>query len=203
MMIVLQFLLLGTTHGRVPNKTDFDCPMRRFVLAYAARVQPSLSSIQLQHIADALNGAEEIAPGCHIDVPSAFATDTNRRTSRFKVFPLPEDNTPQWFVDPLHGKDSNPGTKQAPFATITTAIKASRATTHAGQRSIILRQGTHRVSPPGLLLGPADSGLRIQAYPGEEAWMSGGTQLPKDLAWTPVSFFCKYRNSYAHANIRF
>ena len=164
--------------------------MRRFVLAYAARVQPSLSRSQLQHIADALNGAQEIAPGCHIDVPAAPATATGRRSGRFKVIPLPPGDAAQWYVDPINGQDTNAGTERAPFKTIAAAISASRSpTSHlAGDtRTIILRQGTHGVAPPGLSLGPKDSGLRIQGYPGEEAWVSGGTPLPNDLKWTPVS----------------
>jgi hypothetical protein len=75
-----------------------------------------------------------------------------------------------------------------PFATLARAVDAARQfkTGSAGgagpSAAIFVRGGTHFLSEP-LVLKPADSGLRIQAYPAEHPLVSGGRRILKwDMA---------------------
>jgi len=80
------------------------------------------------------------------------------------------------FVDPVHGKDSNPGTETDPLKSVSVAIA------HASSGSVVLRDGVHALEAP-LLLGSKHSGLTIMAYPGETPVVSGGKAL--DVTWEP------------------
>ncbi|HVE43435.1 MAG TPA: hypothetical protein VNM14_26390 [Planctomycetota bacterium] len=72
------------------------------------------------------------------------------------------------FVAP-DGKDSNPGTKDAPFATIARARDAKPVT-------VILRGGTYFL-PETLVVKPEDSGVTYAAAPGEKVVLSGGRRI--------------------------
>jgi hypothetical protein len=83
------------------------------------------------------------------------------------------------FVDAVHGKDDagTNGTEAHPFATVQRAVNASRYRTMQQQSAtIVLRQGTHRVSAV-IELFPRDKNLTFQAYSGEEVWLSGAKEL--------------------------
>ena len=66
-------------------------------------------------------------------------------------------------------------------------MRASHAIsdTRADGDMIVLRSGIHYITTT-VALTPSDSGLVIQNYPHEEAWVSGG-KLLKDLQWTSTS----------------
>lgn len=76
------------------------------------------------------------------------------------------------------GKDSNPGTQEKPFATVTAARDAAKR----GDR-IILRGGTYRLSEP-LVLGPRNSGVTWMAFQDEKPILSGGVPV---TGWTAAT----------------
>ena len=81
----------------------------------------------------------------------------------------------------VNGKDTNPGTIKAPFATITAAQKDVRMQIAQGLTSdlkVLLRGGTYKVQET-LTFGPEDSGtgkfaVTYAAFPGEKVILSGG-----------------------------
>ncbi len=81
------------------------------------------------------------------------------------------------------GNDTNPGTVDAPFQTITRARDAVRAvnTNMTGDINVYLRKGTYRITST-VAFGPQDSGTNghrvvYQAYPGEMPVLNGATQV--------------------------
>lgn len=152
--------------------------MRSQLLHYAALQQPSRPASSLLELADAINGDPLKGPNCTVAVPPSLAA--GRRASRFASYPLPRAGA--WFVSPS-GSDGAAGSEAAPFKTVARAVAASRAA--GGGGAIVLRAGTHYLAAP-VQLGAADSGLVVQGYAGEEAWVSGaaGAPLPA-AAWTP------------------
>src|SRR5436190_18758281 len=92
-----------------------------------------------------------------------------------------------YFVS-LNGADTNPGTLEQPFGTLSRAQKAVRTTKGREPVEVCLRQGIYYL-PETLIFTPEDSGTRsarvtYQAYKKEEAVISGGVRL-KNLTWTP------------------
>ena len=91
-----------------------------------------------------------------------------------------------FYVSPS-GSDSNKGTKEAPFKTITQAQKAVRAIngTMTGDIEVILREGTY-VLPATVNFTEADGGkdghyVRYKAADGEKPLITGGMQI---TGWT-------------------
>ena len=136
-------------------------------MEFAQKIQPSLSKVKLQEIADALNGAEE-AQNCSVTVPDVLEEDGRKAPT----FSLPNSEvSSSFYVDAKKGSDSNSGTMDSPFMTINKAVMAAR---DAGQYStIILREGTFYLTET-IKLTSKDKGLTIQNYPNEVAWISGG-----------------------------
>lgn len=86
------------------------------------------------------------------------------------------------FVSP-DGKDTNPGTKEAPLQSLDGARKAVRTLngTVSGDITVWLRGGTYRQTEP-VVFTPEDSGQNgsrviYQAYPGETPVISGAEQV--------------------------
>lgn len=170
--------------GAVPQ--DFDCPMRQLAVEFAHKIQPRLTQAQLQQIADALDGAAE-AQDCNTTVPSHIAAAAPAADARDGVralprVPLPDASAPQYYADAEHGSDSNSGTEAKPFATVGKAVGACQGSPKC---TVVLREGTFYLAAP-VELTPGDSGLTIQAYTGEEVWVSGGRTLP-NLSWKPFN----------------
>jgi len=164
------------------DKQSFDCPARALAVEFAAHANPSLSAAHLQEIADALNGSPEKAAGCNVTVPPSLLRERSA-IPRFRPFALPAAAAGAWYVDAQRGSDSAAGTQAAPFKTVARALAASRAG-GGGGGTIVLRGGTHFVAATLTLTG-GDSGLTIQSFPGEEAWLSRGTPLA-GVAWAQV-----------------
>ena len=90
----------------------------------------------------------------------------------------------------LNGSDSNPGTKEKPFATPARAKEAVRALVASELKSdvhVVLHGATYALAEP-LVFTPADSGsadpaITYAAAPGEKVVISGGRELRN---WTPV-----------------
>lgn len=164
--------------------------MRAFALEFAARIQPNISTAALQDIADALNGSPEFGSyNCDV-TPAAL----NRSLVVRRVAPVPVVYAgASWFVDAIAGSDSNNGSLASPFRSIARALKASRTVTPGTARAVILRAGTYYLAAPDqggatIVLGAADSGLTIMAYPPDAGlvWVSGAAPLPA-LAWQRVA----------------
>ena len=165
------------------DRSSFDCPARALAVEFAASANPSLSAAHLQEIADALNGSPEKAPGCNVTVPPALLQERSS-IPRFRPFPLPAAEAGTYYVDFAGGADGNSGSQAAPFKTVARALAATRAGGGGGGGTIVLRGGTHFVASTLTLTG-ADSGLTIQGFPGEEAWLSRGTPLA-GVTWAQV-----------------
>ncbi len=84
----------------------------------------------------------------------------------------------------VNGKDTNPGTIKAPYATLAAAQKAVRTQIAQGLTSdlrVLLRGGTYHVKET-LTFGPGDSGtekyaVTYSAFPGEKVILSGGERI--------------------------
>ena len=76
-----------------------------------------------------------------------------------------------FFVAP-DGHDTNAGTREAPFATLVRARDAARQLGSSQVRRIVVRGGKYY--DVSLELGPQDSGLTIEAAPGETPALYGG-----------------------------
>jgi len=82
------------------------------------------------------------------------------------------------------GRDTNPGTKKRPLATLARARDAVRERIAAGLKAdvtVLIRGGTYELTEP-LLLGPQDSGtekhsVTYAAHPGEEVIVSSGRKI--------------------------
>ncbi len=75
----------------------------------------------------------------------------------------------------VNGSDENPGSQEAPFATIAAAVKAARSID--GTVVINLREGDYRMTDT-VALDSEDHDLVIRAYPGEKVALNGGVSLP-------------------------
>ncbi len=78
-----------------------------------------------------------------------------------------------------NGIERGPGTKEQPFASLRRACDAAR-NLPPDQRVVVVRGG--RYENVSLVLGPADSGLTIEAAPGERPELFGGQPLH---GWKP------------------
>lgn len=95
-----------------------------------------------------------------------------------------------------NGKDSNPGTREQPFATLHAARDAARRT-KGRFVTIYLHGGTHYLAKP-LVLTPRDSEtaqaqIVYRSMPGETAIISGGERLQLD--------WYRYRNGIMQAKV--
>lgn len=84
----------------------------------------------------------------------------------------------------VDGKDNNPGTAEAPLASIARARDLLRPRLAAGMNSdvlVLIRGGTYRLQRP-LVFAPEDSGtgrhtITYAAWPGEKVVLSGGRKI--------------------------
>ena len=157
-------LLAPCTHA---DQASFDCKMRQLAMDFARKVQPWLSDLQLQELADALNGAQE-AQHCNVSARSLTGTSVPLPPS----FPTSTHTSTTYYVDANKGSDSNSGKMDSPFQTISKAVMAARAG-GSGSAVIMLRAGTFYLTET-IMLSDKDSGLTIQNYPQEEVIVSGG-----------------------------
>ncbi len=91
----------------------------------------------------------------------------------------------EFFVSP-QGSDSQPGSRETPFATLLRAMRAVRelraGAAEPGPVTVYLRGGRHELSEK-LVFGPGDTGTEASpvtytSYPGERAVLSGGRVIP-------------------------
>ena len=115
-----------------------------------------------------------------------------------------------FYVAP-NGSDSNKGTEEAPFKTITQAQKAVRAIngTMTGDISVILRGGTYQL-PSTVNFTEADGGkdghyVRYKAYPNETPLVTGGIPMSgwtihdeKNNIWKVEGVDARFRQLYVN-----
>ncbi len=79
-----------------------------------------------------------------------------------------------FYVAP-QGNDAGPGTRDLPFASLSRALTATRQLSADTKPRIIVRSGSYwNIS---LVLGPQDSGLTLEAAPGESPILYGGQSI--------------------------
>src|ERR1700733_14399175 len=83
----------------------------------------------------------------------------------------------QLFVDPLKGKDSNPGTKSEPLKTIMEATRRVNAVTSKGAAEIILTEGVHILTQTAL--------FNNNRFSSSERLTVRAEIMPDDTAWQP------------------
>jgi hypothetical protein len=157
---------------------DFDCAWRVYALQYAQHIIPTLTAGQLSDIADSL--AIE-AMGCG----NASTWMNVKATTPSPTHPSSSSSSTTFYVDPVNGNDSNPGTQAQPFKTVAAAVAATRLPSSTKPCTVLLRNGTHFLAST-VALTPNDSGLTIANFPGEAPVVSGGVPLPV-LSWSPFN----------------
>eukprot|EP00729_Bicosta_minor_P012267 gene12267-26219_t len=149
---------------------DQFCTVNRLAYSYGKFLKPELGTNV--DLFDAL----ELATRCGMTRPAPS-------TVKIPSYPVPSNAV---FVDPLSGTDSAPGSQSAPFKTVAHAIAIAGSTKkkNGTPAAVVLRAGVHYLSTT-LQIGQNLSGLTLQNYPGEEAWISGG--VPITAAWTKAT----------------
>ena len=154
---------------------SFKCAWRKLAVEYAQQLRPD----SVQKVSDALQ-VESMCGNSEsvVDLSDAiFGPAPPRRQRLFQDVQLGG----AVYVDANTGDDSNPGSEDKPKKTIHAAVDESRMM-GAKPVSIILRKGTYFLGDT-VHLGPGDSLLSFEAYPGEQAWISGG--VPLTPSWQP------------------
>ena len=84
----------------------------------------------------------------------------------------------------VNGRDSNPGTKSRPVATLRQARNLARKVkAQTNDRAIIIVQGGTYYLPEPLVLSPEDSGITFSTAPGDLVTLSGGKKVTGQ--WKP------------------
>ena len=154
--------------------------MRAFALEFATQVQPGISRPELQHIADALNGASEALCRNVTLPPADSAAAADRRPPEAAAAAAPAADAIVVAATGTGGSDANPGTVALPKATIQAAVLAARGTV---SRTVLLRGGVH-MEGSSVRIEASDSGLTVTSFPGELAEVSGAVSLVTD--WKPI-----------------
>lgn len=105
-------------------------------------------------------------------------------------FPLPANAI---YVDPTTGSDSGTGSVTDPLATLAVAV-AKAGGRDPTARCVVLRSGVHYLTST-IEIGAALSGLTIQNYPEEAAWISGGMAITPE--WRKAEGFPTELNVWA------
>ena len=170
----------GTEAVGGTTDSDQDCDVAQLAYAFGLQALPELAPNR--ELFDAL----ELHTKCKQPVPPPSPSGPPPPPS----FPIPSPGS-ALFVDATKGDDAGPGTEAHPLETVGAALAKARERTSiwgtdggGGGRVVVLRAGVHYLAAT-LSVGAALSGLVIQNYPGEKAWVSGGVPLPR-LSWAPV-----------------
>ena len=178
------------------DPSDFDCPMRQFLLEYAVYINPSISRNQLQDIADALNGDPlAIFYNCHVtpenilynyqQQPQRYEQSRAAKQSLVNNVDDDDDNDDNViYVSTLDGDDNlNHGLSiSSPFKTIEKAINTARLLYGPNIfKQILIRHGTYYLSST-IHLNNLDSNLEISNYNNEYVNISGAIPLD-NIEW--------------------
>ena len=172
LLIVCIYVIIYVNVG-LPDGVD--CPMKQFLLEYAVEIQPSITDVQLQEMADALNGSPlGIYFKCNVSY-----TNPNSKDNRYDSdsgMDLNDGNT--IYVSTKDGNDGNHGLSLAyPLKTIHAAVNRSRVLFGKDKlKQILLREGTYYIGKT-VRLTHLDSNLVIKPYNYEYVNISGAVPL--------------------------
>ena len=171
----------------------FDCPMRELTLQFAHHIQPHLSMVQLQEIADALNGSPE-AQNCNLSAAELFS-NIKHQISTFRTPHIWSDlssareteNILKVYVSNEYGSDSDHSglSIESPFKTIHFALHKVRELRNysiSPNAMIIIKEGVYHFDSP-LILNHFDSNLLITNFNNESVTISGSIPL-YNCSWT-------------------
>jgi hypothetical protein len=156
---------------------EFDCSWRSLAFEFAQQLQPWRPSSSFVSIHDGL----ELSTLCNVSFASSYKL-TNEISSPLSSSPSSAFSTVIYVDSSASGDDAGTGTINSPLAHISAAVLRARSFSHPV--SIILRAGVHHLSET-LNLGPADNGLKISAFPGENPIVSGGLVIKPVWTSTP------------------
>ena len=201
-------LLLGVTRTQAKSSPDpsnlaaFECAINSLAYEFGAARLPAASAAALH---DALNlntsvcstPLAELADGTAVAEVTAAALDFRAAAAgtaaRLPLRTVPGPDAPiAFYVDAVGGSDSNSGTVDAPFATLTRARDAVRGTSipdriAAGGAVVFIRGGNYDLSAAPLVLNSSDSYTTYTASGvGGRAVLSAAKPL-SGLSWTPVN----------------
>lgn len=168
----------------VANKA-LDCAVRSAAKDFALAIQPDGPAAP-----SAVFDALELGVYCGLARPHDRGYDSARGASASHATRLPRsgNSAASFYVDAAKGNDSNSGTESAPFQTIgrgVAACRAARGRSSGSPCSVLLRDSAPFYLSATLALGPADSGLSIESFPGEHPVLSGAVPLPASTEWSP------------------
>ncbi len=125
-----------------------------------------------------VHSALQLGPKCGV------AHDAAPQTAAYPHSALPDHCTGTCiYVDPAKGVDNgHSGSIDSPFKSIAAGVAAARKAA-APPATVVLRAGTYWLGET-LILTPADSGLTLRSYLGEDVIISGGVPL-SFLDWKP------------------
>jgi hypothetical protein len=215
-VVLLPLLLSFTSLPRFASAQgggqSYDCLLKQTALEFAQVVQPFRTQQDFQDIADALNGAPQYGSyDCGVvplPIPNASLASLADQ-GRLPVYagPLsrpapPAISSSSFYIDPVGGDDGAAGTEASPFRTLYRGLAASRSAASPPSTLVLRSTGLHFLSQGPLVLTPQDSGLTVTSYPGEKAWVTGGTSLD-NLVWTQArsSSLNLWSASLAHLNL--
>lgn len=195
--VLLLLMLYASSNATLPqNFGALECAVHTFAQAYGAALIPSAAT----SLTDALNiellcNSSTITPGLLSPLSqalSALASSSAAARAAAHAAAMPTSPSAQFFVAPVGGSDSNPGTQGAPFATLPRAAAAARGVTGrtaAAPVAVWLRSGTHYMGDAPLLLTEADSNVTWAAFPGDAGApvILSGARLLSSLAWEPAT----------------
>jgi hypothetical protein len=184
---------LAISSGRVNSfaQNPQECMIFGLAYEYALRLLPE----RAPNI-DVWN-ALMLGPNCGASPPpSAKELGIPNPWPPAKTHSIHSNAGPIFYVSPT-GSDSNSGTLDSPFATLSYAVDATRIARSpgTGPATIILRAGIHILTST-ISLDTRDQYLSILNYPSEEAWVSGGSAL-SNLNWQPINVSAGGANVYA------
>ena len=153
---------------------DFDCSMRSLTMTMAKEKALGPPGYDLRIVHEAL----QLGSKCGVDYDELIHGQS---------VPHPKAEECEGtciYVDGAHGDDSSSGGDEgSPKMTLAAGVAAARAAAGGVAATVILRGGIHWLSAT-LVLTPADNGITIRGYRGENATVSGAVPLD-DLSWQP------------------
>jgi len=178
----------------VPNQVgshQLQCDVYALAAKFGLKIQPSMSSLQKQMLADALTLPNCTSTSSSLPTPATIlgaqsAGDTPRQLHNNKVSPVvsvQQNDGNEIFVDAVHGSDTGSGSLTDPLQTLPAALAKSRQLPASSAKTITLRSGTYYLANT-LELTDVDSYLTIQGYAGEVAEVSGSSPVNStSLKW--------------------
>jgi len=167
------FVVRGAPAPAPPAPAGFDCKTRHLAMEFARKIQPFRSGSDFKILAETLDQPGGLPGGATQCFNVTYDGPNQTFTPTFSV----PSAGPVFFADVAHGSDATgTGTMTAPFASIEKALATCRAAKSGEGCTIALRAGVYYASDT-LKLTPADSGLTVMNYNGEEVWLSGAKAL--------------------------